>query len=169
MYRDSLSCTAVLYWGTSNRCIYTDIIHEAEKWNHDEWLDCSFMQTHTLIHKKTSTQAHNSRHIYTQTPCTHRLLWKPAQWVRVRMPLSNQQSPQAQDPFRKKQEISHFYLVLMCCIYPDSYSFGCFYLIPCNRLHGNVMKCGRGNKMRESTGRFIITLTLFYSTTPTLV
>lgn len=88
--------------GTTNGCVRTDIIHEAEKWNHDERLDCLFMHTHT------NTQTRTRR-------------FEPVQWIKSQnYSLSNQQSAQAPDPSGEQEQsgVYLFYFFLFALFIP---------------------------------------------------
>lgn len=101
--------------GTSNRCTNTDVIHEGEKWNHDERAGRSFMRGHRLVDKKKKkapeqTHKHTIWHTHTHTHkqaehagCLETSSGSPSHTRSVK-------SPQAQDPSRKCWEISHFLL-----------------------------------------------------------
>lgn len=154
MNRDLWCRAAVPYSGTSNGCAHTDIIHEAEKWNHDEWLDRLFMQTH--IHTHAWKDKH--QHTHTNTLQTQAAL-KPVQWVKSQNGSVCLISSQHKLKIHQETKAQSF-LLLIWSIYSPSPS-AVFYSILHNRQHINVMKFSQYNEVRGSTKRFIITSTLF--------
>ena len=102
------------YTGASNRCIHTDIIHEAEKWNHDEWLDCSFMQPHTLIHKRKApkcARTHTRTHAHTNSLHTQAAL-KPSQNFSVSLISSQHKLKTHQERDEKSVIFTYFWCAI---------------------------------------------------------